>query len=276
MQTEFKVGAIQFGTFPGDRDKNLSTAVKLLEKAGQSGVRLAVFPEYCWTGYPHAKFAETIPEGTIIKDLAGVARKLEMYIVTGSFVEKDGPNLFSSNVLIGPDGNVVGKQRKVHLLDSNLGGPIKDELGVGLKPGSSFEVFKTELGNIGILTGSDMDPPETARTLALKGADILAVSLAGDIKWLDCIRYMPRTRAYENGVYVIVSNRFGKWERSPIGDITYGGSSMVISALGEILGSAGEYSEGVAVTTISVSRLHEMRKGFNILALRKTKTYSLE
>jgi predicted amidohydrolase len=273
--SEFKIGAVQFQSAPDDVDENLSNAVKLLDEATRSGVKLTVFPEYCWTGYPHSKFAQPIPEGAIIKVLADVAKRNQMHIVTGSFVEEEKGGLFSSNVIIDSKGEIVGKQRKVHLLDKTLGGPIKNELGAGLKPGGFFEIFETELGKIGILTGSDIDPPEAARTLALKGADILAVSLSGDMKWLDCIRYLTRARAYENGVYVIVSNRVGKWEKSPMGDITYAGSSMIISPLGEILASAGVYAEGVAVASINILKLHEMRKSFNILTLRKRETYSL-
>ena len=272
---KFKVAAIQFETKPDDKEENLLKAKKLIDEAGKEGVRLSVFSEYCWTGYPDARFAESIPGGSIIEGLADVAEKHDMYIVTGNIIEKEDEALYSTNAVIGPKGEVMGKQRKVHLLNESLGGLIKNELGAGLKRGESFEVFQTELGKIGVLTGSDLDPPEAARTLAVKGSDIIAISVAGEIKWLDIARFLAQARAYENGVYVILSNRVGKWEGSPMGDIMYRGGSMVISPMGEVLGDAGAYSQGMAIASVDILGLHEMRKSFNILKLRYVKAYSI-
>lgn len=255
-----KAAAIQLDVKVGDVETNISKAISWVDNAAEEKVQLICFPEYFSTGYPSAKFAEPIP-GSTTERLARKAEEHKMFIVAGSIVEK-GKNgkLYSTVPLIGPNGEVVGIFRKIHLLDALYA--VQDEKGCGMTRGESYPVFETSIGIIGMLAGSDTDTPEPSRIMALKGADIIVVPNSSTIDWLDWIRFVPRARAGENQVYLVTANRVGPWKGSPLGDVLYPGGSMIVGSVGEVLATAGEIFsyEGMAIATLDIDKLREGRK----------------
>jgi predicted amidohydrolase len=166
---------------------------KYIEKAGREGVRVLCLPEgmtVVGTGKTYLEVAEPVP-GPTTEYLGKLARKYQMYIVAGIY-EKEGEAAYNIAVLIGPDGQLAGKYRKVSL--------PREEIEGGLTPGDDFPVFDTEFGRIGILICWDIQFPEGARRLAAKGAEIIFLPIWGGIEAL-----YP-ARAIENQVVLVTSS----------------------------------------------------------------------
>jgi predicted amidohydrolase len=154
--------------------KNLEKMCVLIEQtmSEKPQTDLIVFPELITTGYECGKdfqeLAETVPDGMSMKIIGALAKEYKVHIVYG-FPEKDADHddvLYNSAVLIDDAGEVKGIYRKVHLFAKE-----KDYF----KAGNAFPVFTTAVGKLGIMICWDAAFPEVARSLALKGADLLVV-----------------------------------------------------------------------------------------------------
>ena len=164
----------------------------LIEEAARRKADLVVLGEtltYAGVGSSYADCAESIP-GPSTDYFGGLAKKHELYVVAG-LIERDRHQLFNVAVLIGPDGKVAGKYRKVCLPDG--------EYDKGMSPGSDYPVFDTRLGKIGMMICYDGFFPEVARELSNRGAEIIAWPVWG------CNPEQARARACENQVYLVSS-----------------------------------------------------------------------
>ena len=169
--------------------------------------------------------AEPIP-GPATERLAEQARRHRSWIAF-SIVERDGPDLFNTAVLLDRSGRIAGTYRKVQL-------PF-EEVSLGIAPGSGFPVFMTDFGTVGMLICHDASFPEAARELTLNGAELILMPIWGGREAL------VRARAIENGVYVATSG--------------YNYPSEVISPLGDVLAAAPiDKGPAVAVAEIDLSR----------------------
>ena len=205
---QLRVSAAQVALGQRDYGVALEKAEKLVKTAGEQGARIVCFPEHWLLEYrEHGQRA--------IDQLCDAAREARTFVITGANYMPDAApkstELRVRSVLIGPDGHLIGQQDKVHLFQS--------EKKVA-KPGEHYNVFQTTLGKIGILICYDAMFPEAARTLALKGADLLFVpSRIGGAALDPWILYL-RTRSLENRVPIIAPNVF----RPP----RYVGGSLIV------------------------------------------------
>jgi predicted amidohydrolase len=271
MMDRYKAAAIQISIEQGNKEKNIASALKWIDLASEEGAKIACLPEYFSTGYPGKDIpgvAEPI-HGPTIETLMKKALEKKIFIIAGSIVEAAGKHFYNASVLIDGRGKVIGTYRKTH----PWRGAPKDEYGEGIVPGQDYPVFDTELGKLCVLLDADMDFPEPARIMALDGAEVLFWPCHCSGKWIDSHRFDMQQRAFENMVYVVAPNRVGLWRGTPIGDVIFLGSSRVISPMGEIMSSAGEFSDGAAIGTIDLSGLRQMKKEFNMLHWRQPHTY---
>jgi predicted amidohydrolase len=190
-------------------------ALEMAAHAGKLGVDVIVLPLHMSspTWCPDAVEAAAVAERASFA-IARAARVAQDYgaIVVLPLLERDGAVIHSTAVVIGTDGDVIGRQRQVH---------IEDSMRAFCKAGSEFTVFDTTYGRIGVVLGYDGLFPESTRALALAGADIIA--------W-PCAWRHPRerslfavTKAEDNRVYVVCANRT---------DAPYPGGSFVVSPSG--------------------------------------------
>jgi predicted amidohydrolase len=133
--------------------------------------------------------AETIP-GPTTQYFAGLARDHKTHIVV-SLYERDGRAVYNAAVLIGPDGALIGKYRKVCLPHV--------EIEAGVTPGHDYPVFNTVFGKVGLMICYDGFFPEVARELTNRGAEVIAWPVWG------CNPLLAQARACENHVYVVSS-----------------------------------------------------------------------
>jgi predicted amidohydrolase len=163
-----------------------------IEEAARRGADLVVLPEtltYYQSGRSYADCAEAIP-GPSTEYFGRLAREHNLYIVAG-LNERDRHLVYNVAVLIGPDGKVAGKYRKVCLPRSEIEG--------GVTPGHEYPVFDTRFGKLGMMVCYDGFFPEVARALSNKGAEVIAWPVWG------CNPLLASARACENHVFVVSS-----------------------------------------------------------------------
>ncbi|GAB7386630.1 hypothetical protein BSNK01_04660 [Bacillaceae bacterium] len=248
----FTIAGLQIGPYDPQMtyEQRLEQFSCFLQQSVTPGsVQLVVFPElmtvpYKCVCYDDAYFdlAESL-EGPTLRWLSRQAVKYKTAIV-GTIFEKeeagDGEcRYYNTALLVSAEGELIGKYRKVHIPKLNLPSLKTDET-YYFRPGDELPVFEVEGCNVGILICYDRSFPEAARTLALKGADVIVIPTTSAGKerasqWLDeC-----SARARENGVFVVGVNRGGE-ERILDGlgkemKLDYFGMSCAIGPRGEIL-----------------------------------------
>jgi predicted amidohydrolase len=206
---KIKVGTIHYKPKATDTaEKNLDIYTKLLDDAGNEGTDIVCLPE-CITSAGDdtseniQKTAEEIAQpipGPATDRLADKAKKYKMYVVA-SIYEKEEKLVYNTAVLIGRNGQVLGKYRKTHLPHSEA----KD----GVSPGNTYPVFETDFGKIGFEICYDIFYPEVTRILALEGVVMILLPIAGC--WFhsggEAWRITARSRALDNGIFLVTSTR---------------------------------------------------------------------
>ncbi|MBW2560231.1 MAG: carbon-nitrogen hydrolase family protein [Deltaproteobacteria bacterium] len=264
------VAAIQTIPVSGNPEKTLQKGLALLDQASKQDVQLAVFPELFYPGYElyntakknpkkydhlMAQFiplAETVP-GNTIQRFCDKAREHEMHVVFTLLERGEHESLHNSSVLIDSDGNIRNVHRKTILT------PFFETPEIAA--GSEFSVTETAIGNIGQLICADSSCPEGPRILAIKGADILCLSMGGCSIMVDGHNVMDpimehchasNSRAVDNGVFFIVANLSGRE-----GSVEFFGKSKIVSPFGIVLarGQEGVDNEELVIAEIEIDEL---------------------
>jgi len=261
-----KVGYFQFAPVFGDITRNLST---ISHRLATVECDLMVLPELFNTGYQFVSvdevraLAEEIPGGPTTERLRKLAAERRTHVVAG-LAERAGNRLFNSAVLVGP-GGLIGIYRKTHLFfEENL----------FFSPGDTgFPVFDIGPARVGLMVCFDWFYPESARTLALKGADVIAHP--SNLVLPHCPDSMV-TRCLENRVFAVTCNRTGWEKRGGKKRLTYIGNSEVVAPTGEVLKRAKPDQEMLAV--VEIDPLEARNKKINpyndLLAGRRPEHYS--
>jgi len=259
-----KAGFIQFNPSFGDIDHNLKVLAAFTEGIDCD---LLVLPELCTTGYLFvspdevASLSEEIPEGRTTEALSAMAQKAQCHIVAG-LPERCGDFFYNSCVLISPKG-YVGTYRKVHLFF---------EENRWFQPGDGdFPVYDIGPCRIGLMICFDWIFPEVARSLALKGADILCHP---STLVLPFCQQVMLTRCLENRVFAVTANRTGTESRGTR-TLTYTGQSQIAAPDSSILHRSDDTTEGVTVVDIDITmaRNKNVTEFNNIFADRRPEFY---
>jgi len=269
---EVTVAAVQMRPVLNEMEENLVRMADYIAKiCGSQKVDIIVFPELITTGYEcgvrFTDLAQRIP-GASVNVVAQRAAEFGVYVAFGMPAkEKVESILFNSAVLIGPDGELIGEYRKVHL---------KGEERMTFRAGFRYPIFETKFGNIGLLLGYDLAFPEAARTLALDGAELILVSANWEKPRNEEWRTYVMARAFENSCFIAAANRVGE-------DVTYSfiGDSMIVgprgqtlaSLVGEIDPKTKEPAEGYALARIDLYDVRRNREEFQTLQNREPDTY---
>ncbi|MFH1351447.1 MAG: nitrilase-related carbon-nitrogen hydrolase [Pseudomonadota bacterium] len=244
-----RVGVYQNYPLFGQVDKNVEHVIQ-----GLDGVEadLIVLPELFNTGYQFvskeevAGLAEEIPNGPTCQALMDLSCSRRMFLVFG-MAEREGTRFYNSAIVAGPDG-FMGKYRKTHLFAE------EKEF---FKPGDSgFEVFDIGKALIGVMICFDWLFPESARILALLGADLICHP--ANLVLPHCQEAMI-TRSLENGVFSATANRVGTESRGGKAPLTYTGRSQILDNKGTILTRMGERETGVSVVQIEVGKARDKK-----------------
>jgi predicted amidohydrolase len=244
---EMQVAVAQTQPRLGENERNLEAGLARFDEAVAAGAELLVLPECAIPGYMFESldeampFAEEIP-GPTTEALEEECRRLGAHVVCG-LLEREGDVLYNAAVLVGPDG-LIGSYRKTHL-------PF---LGVDrfTTPGDELPVFDTPLGRIGLEICYDLRFPEVTRTLALRGAEIVAHPTNFPMAAKVQTEVITLARAAENRIYLLTANRVGKerWGE-------FCGWSQIVDPFGKRLAEADETEEKLLVADIDLEKARD-------------------
>ena len=237
-----KIGYVQTSPIFSEKTQNFKQVENLV---GNTKGDLIVLPELFATGYTFISkeetesMAETI-EGETAKFLIELAKKTDA-VVVGGFIEKDGNKIFNSSMIVS-DAEVLGTYRKLHLY-------YKEKL--WFSPGNKpLEIYEVKNTKIGIMICFDWFFPETFRSLALLGAEIIAHPANLVLPY--CQKAME-TRCLINRVYAVTSNRIGNEVRGK-DNFTFTGGSQITSFNGEVLSSSPKDKQHIDFVEVDVKQ----------------------
>jgi len=263
-----KVAVVQFRAST-NKEENLEKILGYIARASRMGAHLCAFPEFMMfyttskqSPKELADSAETI-DGNFVREIAGAAKKHSIEVI-GTMYEKSKKKnrVYDTSFIVSKSGKTVAKYRKVHLYDA-LGFKESSKL----EPGSKISLpVSTDIGKVGMLICYDLRFPEMSRILASSGSQILVVPSAwvrGNMKeehWIT----INRTRAIENGCYVVAPDQVGN---------IYCGRSMVVDPYGKILLDMKK-RQGIGLVDISLDKVTQTRKALPLLRNRRTDVYA--
>lgn len=256
---------LQYEVAFGDWDANAETVRALLADAPD--LQLLVMPELAFSGYEFSdkaeveSLAEPFEGGPTSAFLRELARERGMVVVAG-YAERAPAGCYNAAMLVMPDGT-PHNYRKIHLFNR--------EQDVFLPGDAPPPVIKTPAGRIGVMVCFDWFFPETARCLALAGAEIIAHPSNLVLPWCQQAMY---ARSVENGVFTITTNRIGTESRTDR-SLTFTGGSQILNPRGEVLAQAStDQSElGWAAVDPAVARDKKVAGRNDLLADRRPELY---
>jgi predicted amidohydrolase len=235
---------------PDDEHKNLGVALSYIDRAADKAANIICLPE----GYP-GPFAGPV-NWSPVEEISRKARERGVYVIAGMVELVRKPNYyFTTELLFGPDGKIVGKYRRQpagpRAYDLLCPAPYEKIMVPGNEPNP---VFETEYGKIGIVVCSEIFSPEQTRVVALNGAEIAFFPSGGYFKTAtydlnDTWRTMIWARAIENLMYVAVTQHMFAGIPEP-GLATIAGPEKVLCQL---------KTEGLLTAKLDLSRIEYLR-----------------
>ena len=272
------------------REKNIEKAEQFVREAAGKGAQIVLLPELFETwyfcqerNYASYELAYPLEENPAVQRLKKVAAECRV-VLPVSFFERAGNAAFNSIAIIDADGTVLGKYRKTHIPD---GMPYAEKF--FFTPGDTgFKVWKTKYGTIGVGICWDQWFPETARCMAVQGAEILLYPTAigsEPILNVDSSGHWRRVmqgHAAANLVPVAAANRIGTETVTPCEEnggqsssLTFYGSSFIADATGELVASAGRDTEEILYASFDLDALREERFSWGLFRDRRPETYRI-
>lgn len=269
-------------------EKNIAHAEELVRQAAAKGAEIVLLPElferpyFCQERrYEYYEYAQTAEENPAVRHFSRVAAELGI-VIPVSFYEKEVNNTYNSVAVLDADGKNLGIYRKTHIPDDHY---YQEKF--YFTPGDTgFKVFDTRFGTIGVGICWDQWFPETARGMALKGAEILFYPTAiGSEPILECDS-MPHWRRCMTGhaacnlMPVVAANRIGTEEVVPCAEngnqssaLTFYGSSFITDATGEVVEQMDRVSEGFILHSFDLDELESERKSWGLFRDRRPEMY---
>lgn len=270
------------------RAENIEKAVEMAEKAAASGANVILLPElferpyFCQERrYEYYGYAEKTEENAAVKRFRETAKKLGA-VIPVSFYERAGNCLYNSIAVIDADGSLLGVYRKTHIPDDHY---YQEKF--YFSPGNTgFKVWDTAFGKIGIGICWDQWFPETARCLAINGAEMLLYPTAiGSEPILDCDsaghwRRTMQGHSAANVIPVIAANRIGTESVEPCAEnggqrssLRFYGSSFITDATGDVIADAGRDEEAVISAGFDLDEINAERLNWGLFRDRRPECY---
>jgi N-carbamoylputrescine amidase len=275
--SQVTVAALQLALNSPDEAENIAAVSALVEQAAGQGARIVLPPELFSGSYfckveEEELFALARPtaEHPSVVAMRALARGLKVAIPT-SFFERDGHHYYNTLAMIDASGEILGTYRKSHIPD----GPGYEEK-YYFRPGNDgFKVWDVAGTRIGVGICWDQWYPESARVMALLGAELLfyptAIGSEPYDAGLDTSRMWRRAmlgHAVSNCMPVIASNRIGTED----GQAFYG-HSFITDEWGDFHAEFGREESGVLVATIDLARAARHRAGMGFFRDRRPELY---
>lgn len=271
-------------------EKNIAHAEELVRQAAAKGAEIVLLPElferpyFCQERrYEYYEYAQTAEENPAVRHFSRVAAELGI-VIPVSFYEKEVNNTYNSVAVLDADGKNLGIYRKTHIPDDHY---YQEKF--YFTPGDTgFKVFGTRFGTIGVGICWDQWFPETARAMALLGAELLFYPTAiGSEPILECDS-MPHWRrcmqghAAANLMPAIAANRIGREVVQPCAEnggqesaLEFYGSSFLTDETGEVILSASRDKEEILSQTYELDELRAKRLEWGLFRDRRPEYYGI-
>jgi N-carbamoylputrescine amidase len=280
------VAALQFSC-DWDADRNIAAAERAVRAAAAAGAQIIQLPELFETPYfcieqdvRHLQLARAVDASRAVQHFRALARELQV-VLPVSFFESAGRAFFNSVAIVDADGSVLGVYRKTHIPN----GPGYQEKNYFSPGDTGFKVWDTRFARIGVGICWDQWFPESARVMALLGAELLffptaigsepppALAVNSREHW----QRAQQGQAAANLVPLIAANRYGL-ERSlqnPEGlYIRFYGSSFIADATGGKVAEAPEEGDAVLTATFDLTALAQQRNNWFVFRDRRPELYA--
>lgn len=283
---QVKVAALQFSC-SRDVQENINKAEKMVREAADNDANIILLPElferqyFCQEKrYDYYDYALPLEKNPAVNRFKEVAKELGV-VIPVSFYERDIDRLFNTVAMIDADGSVLGIYRKTHIPDDHF---YQEKF--YFTPGDTgFKVFDTRFGCIGVGICWDQWFPETARCMAVQGAEMLLYPTAiGSEPILDVDssghwRRVMQGHAAANLIPVVAANRIGvetvepcKENAGQSSSLDFYGCSFIADATGDIIASAKQ-EETILYGEFDLDTLKEDRLSWGLFRDRRPETY---
>jgi predicted amidohydrolase len=291
--SHLRIALVQLRPVDGEKERNLAAAGAAVAAAARAGARLVVLPEYVLTGFPAERMCELAESlrGPSLAAFRRLAAESGVCLVAnlprlsdpadarhgaaaGGVTQgathgathdathgatRDATAIFDTTVVLAPDGELLTAYDKTHLFDREK---------AVFTPGAALEPpFVFGGVRFGVLCCFDIEFPEPARTLALRGAQCLLVPSANMKPWGEHHRAYVRSRALENHAFVAYANAVG-----PASGYVFEGGSCLVDPLGRVLCDAG-HDETVVWADVDLAIADESRGVGDYLGERRPELY---
>lgn len=280
MPMKVTVAATQFAC-TDNREENLAHAERIIRAAAAQGANIVLIQELFETPYfckehdpGYFSLARTIEENPAVTRFRALARELNV-VLPASVFEREGNAFYNSVAIIDADGSVLGTYRKAHIPES----PGYHEKFYFSPGDTGFKVWRTRFGTIGVAICWDQWFPESARAMAVMGAEILfyptAIGAEPQDLSIDSRDHWQRAmqgHAASNIMPLVASNRIGT-ERGERWQVTYYGSSFIADHTGALVKEADRASEAILTATFDLEAIRNYRNAWGVFRDRRPELY---
>ncbi len=271
-------------------EENIAKADKMVREAAGKGANVILLPElferpyFCQERcYEYYAYATPVSENPAVLHFQKVCAELKV-VMPISFYEKDGYVLYNTIAMIDADGSVMGVYRKTHIPDDHY---YQEKF--YFTPGNTgFKVWDTAYGKVGVGICWDQWFPETARAMAVMGAEVLLYPTAIgsepilDVDSMEHWRICMRGHSGSNVVPVVAANRIGTEEVNPSeanggqkSALKFFGSSFITNETGSLVQDASRDKEEILVSTFDLDAINEARLSWGLFRDRRPEQYKI-
>lgn len=253
----------------GTQKENLEKSLKAIETAKRNRADLVLFPEVHLTEffpqYPGQNvegYAVTLDEQPV-SSFCAVCRENDIMAVPNVYLREQNKN-YDASILIDRDGSIKGVQKMVHVAQAEK----FYEQDYYTPADDGFHVFDTEYGKIGIVVCFDRHYPESIRTEALEGADLIVIPTVNTKEEpSEMFEWELRVQAFQNSVITAMCNRVGIE-----GEMVFSGESIVVDANGQVMAKAGN-EETILYVDVDPEQAKKIRNSRPYTQLRRPEWY---
>ena len=253
-----------------DMETNYRRSIDHIIKASHQGASLILFPEIQLTPffpqYPARDVSNYVLslESRFVTGVCSACKENKIYAAPNFYIEENG-NRYDMSILIDDNGNIIGKQKMVHVAQCEK----FYEKSYYTPSEEGFSVFDTKLGKIGIVVCFDRHYPESIRTEALKGAELILIPTANTTSEPEeLFQWEIRVQAFQNSVNIAMCNRVGVED-----SMEFSGGSVVCDYNGDSVAISGN-SEDLLIADIDLPGSTVVRAQKSYTALRRPDLYS--
>ena len=220
-----------------DKKESMQSATDFVYAAARENASVVSLPEMWNCPYDNKYFADySEPEGgPSFQLMSNLAKNNKIILIGGSIPERDGFRLYNTSFIFGPDGNLLGRHRKIHLFDVDVKGGIVFHESETLSAGDSITIVETEFGKIGVAICYDVRFPAMFHKMADEGAHLIVLPASfslttGSVHW----DILMKSRALEDQIYFAACSP----ARDPNAEFKAYGHSCIVNPWGEYCGIA--------------------------------------